>query len=145
LTTKVERDRRVAVLERAIAERGWSLQLKRAMAGEFGVSPRTIDRYRDELVAGYRKELDGEELDFRRAEFLGRLRGHQRTCLATGRMGPLSSMLNLEARITGADVPMQPRLEDQVGSLTRDQLLADLANDLTPGEIAKLQAIKEDR
>ena len=103
MTTKDERYRRIAVLERAIAERGWSLQMKRAMANEFGVSCRTVDRYREDLINGYRKELSEEEMDFKRAEFIGRLRGHQRAALAGGRLGPLASMLGLEARISGIE------------------------------------------
>ena len=66
MTTQEEKDRRISLLERAISERGWSLQIKRA-------------------------------------EFLGRLRGHQRAALGSGRLGPLASMLNLEARICGLD------------------------------------------
>jgi len=101
LTTKAEKYRRVALLERAIAERGWSLQLCRAMAAEFGVTTRTVRSYREEIVKCYRKELEGQELDDTRAEFLVRLRGHQRTALTSGRHGPLASMMNLEARIVG--------------------------------------------
>lgn len=142
MTTKLERERRVAVLERAIAERGWSLQLKRAMAAEFSVTTRTVDRYKDELVHGYRQELEGESLEHRRAEFIGRLRGHQRACLATGRMGPLAAMLTLESRITGTDTPPQQRVEDQMGALTRRQLLEELAGDLSASEISRLQKLK---
>lgn len=103
MTTQEEKDRRISLLERAISERGWSLQIKRAMAHEFGVTTRTIDRYREELINGYQQELSEDELEFKRAEFLGRLRGHQRAALGSGRLGPLASMLNLEARICGLD------------------------------------------
>ena len=103
MTKKDERYRRISVLEQAIAERGWSLQLKRAVAREFGVTTRTVDRYKAELIRGYRRELEGEELEAQRADFIGRLRGHQRACLSTGRMGPLASMMSLEARILGVE------------------------------------------
>ena len=103
MTTKAERYRRIALLERAISERGWSLQLERVMAAEFGVNRRTVRRYREDLIQGYRRELEGQELEDARAEFVGRLRGHQRTALAAGRLGPLASMLNLEMRILGID------------------------------------------
>jgi len=105
LTTKAEKYRRVALLERAIAERGWSLQLERAMASEFGVTTRTVRSYREEIVQCYRKELEGQELDDTRAEFLVRLRGHQRTALTSGRHGPLASMMSLEMRVLGIDRP----------------------------------------
>lgn len=111
MTTKDERYRRIALLERAIAEGGWSLQLKRALAAEFGVTPRTIESYKADLVAGYRKELDADEWETQRAEFLGRLRGHQRVALAQGKLGPLASMLGLESRIVGIDGPSGTPLE----------------------------------
>ena len=107
MTKKDERYRRISVLEQAIAERGWSLQLKRAVAREFGVTTRTVDRYKAELIRGYRRELEGEELEAQRADFIGRLRGHQRACLSTGRMGPLASMMSLEARILGVEAPVE--------------------------------------
>ena len=103
MTTKDERYRRIALLERAISERGWSLQLERAMAAEFGVATRTIRSYREEIVKCYRKELEGRELEDTRAEFLVRLRGHQRTALTSGRHGPLASMMSLEMRVLGLD------------------------------------------
>ena len=141
-TSKTERYRRIAVLERAIGERGWSLQLKRALSAEFGVSVRTVDRYKADLVDVYREELDGEPLEHRRSEFLGRLRGHQRACLATGRMGPLASMLHLEARITGADAPTPQKVDDHIGALTRQQLLEELAGDLSVDEVERLREIQ---
>lgn len=105
MTTKDERYRRIALLERAISERGWSLQLERLMAAEFNVARRTIRAYREDIVKCYRKELDGRELDDARAEFLVRLRGHQRTALTSGRHGPLASMMSLEMRVLGIDRP----------------------------------------
>ena len=103
MTTKNERYRRIALLERAIAESGWSLQLKRALAAEFGVTTRTIETYKSELIAGYQKELGDADWESQRADFLGRLRGHQRVALAQGKLGPLAAMLNLESRIIGVE------------------------------------------
>lgn len=101
--TREEKDRRLAIVEEAISRRGWSMQIERALAREFGVSSRTIRNYRREVVEGYRKEMNGEELDAQRAEFIGRLRGHQRLALETGRLGPLASMMGLESRVLGLD------------------------------------------
>jgi hypothetical protein len=114
MTTKEERYRRIAILERAISERGWSLQIKRAMASEFNVTVRTIDRYREDLIGEYRRELEGESYERRRAEFLGRLRGHQRAALASGRLGPLASMMSLESKVVGLDISPS---EESVGSV----------------------------
>ena len=101
--TQDEKDRRLAIVEQAIGAKGWSLQLERARAREFGVTTRTIRNYRKEVVDGYRVELTEAEFDEQRAEFLGRLRGHQRLALDSRRLGPLASMLGLESRILSLD------------------------------------------
>ena len=100
-----EKQRRLAVVERTISDRGWSLQIKRSLAAEFAVSTSTIDNYRRELILSMRDELAADELAERRAEFVARLRGHQRAALTAARLGPLAAMMNLEARITGVDAP----------------------------------------
>jgi len=102
-TTREEKLQRIGLLERAISEVGWSMQLKRRLAAEFGCSTRTIDQYRCDLVAGYQTELEGHELETQRAEFLVRLRGHQRAALSAGRLGSLAGMMNIESRILGLD------------------------------------------
>ena len=101
--TQDEKQRRLGLVEHAISEHGWSIQLKRKLAAEIGVTTRTIDKYRCEVVEGYRKELDDHELDLQRSEFLCRLRGHQRTALGSGRLGPLAAMMNIETKILGLD------------------------------------------
>ena len=108
--TREEKERRLSIVEQAIAKAGWSLSLERSLAREFGVTTRTIRSYRREVVDGYRKELSDEEMDMQRAEFVGRLRGHQRVALESGRLGPLASMMGLESRIIGID-----RAETEVG------------------------------
>lgn len=107
MTTKDERYRRIAVLEQEIAERGWSLLLKRDLAKRFGVTSRTVDNYKADLVSCYRKQLDGDEWETQRAEFIVRLRAHQRVALQESKFGPLASMLHLESRIIGIDAPIQ--------------------------------------
>lgn len=139
MTTKEERYRRIAILERAISERGWSLQIKRAMANEFGVTVRTIDRYRDDLINEYRRELEGESYEQRRAEFLGRLRGHQRSALSTGRLGPLAAMMGLEAKICALDTPNAIPEAETDSNLSRDELVERLAVELSPEMVEQIK------
>lgn len=101
--TRDEKDRRLAIVEQAIGKAGWSLQLERSLAREFAVTTRTIRNYRREVVDGYRVQLSAEEATVQRADFVGRLRGHQRVALEQGRLGPLASMMGLESRILGLD------------------------------------------
>jgi len=107
VTTKDERYRRLAVVEKAIGEQGWSLDLKRRLRKQFGVSRRTIDSYKADVIAGYRKQLTEEEWETQRSAFIGKLRGAQRVALEAGKLGPLASMLALEGRILGVDSPAQ--------------------------------------
>ena len=101
--TRDEKDRRLSIVEQAIGRAGWSLQLERSLAREFGVTTRTIRNYRREVVDGYRVELSAEDAAVQRASFVGRLRGHQRIALEQGRLGPLASMMGLESRVLGLD------------------------------------------
>jgi hypothetical protein len=132
--------RRMAAVQRAIGERGWSLQIKRALARELGVHPETIDVYRRKLIAGMKIELDERSRGEKQAEFLERLQGHQRAALASGRLGPLAAMMNIEAKIVGIDSPPAEAEADGIAGLSQDELLDKLAADLTP---EMLEAIRE--
>ena len=138
--TRAEYERRLALVEAAIAERGWSLRLCRALAHELGVTTRTVWKYKAAVVEGYRKELTADEFATQRAEFLGKLRGHQRVALAGGRFGPLASMLGLEAKIVGLDRPEELGVDEDQSNLSREELLDRLAAELD-GEM--VEAIKE--
>ena len=87
--------RRLAVVQKSIGDRGWSLMVQRALAAEFGVSLQTISNYRKRLIDGMKIELDERTREEKQAEVIERLQGHQRAALAAGRMGPLAAMMNL--------------------------------------------------
>ena len=103
--TAEELFRRVAVVEKTIADRGWSMQIQQELARELGCCKKSVYNYRQRLIDGLKDELDGQDRDTRRSEFLNRLRGHQRAALESGRMGPLASMMALESRIVGGESP----------------------------------------
>ena len=95
--------RRMAIVQKTIGDRGWSLMVQRALAAEFGVCMETVGRYRRRLIDGMKIELDERTREEKQAEFLERLQGHQRAALAAGRMGPLAAMMNLESKIVGVE------------------------------------------
>jgi len=97
--------RRLAIVQKTIGDRGWSLMVQRALAAEFGVSGQTIQNYRRRLIDGMKIELDERSREEKQAEFIERLQGHQRAALAAGRLGPLAAMMNLESKIVGVEVP----------------------------------------
>ena len=97
--------RRLAVVQKTIGDRGWSLMVQRALAAEFGGALKTISNYRKRLIDGMKIELDERTREEKQAEFIERLQGHQRAALAAGRMGPLAAMMNLAAKIVGVEAP----------------------------------------
>jgi len=103
--TAEELVRRMAVVQKTIGDRGWSLMVQRALAAEFGVHMDTIGNYRRRLIDGMKIELDERSREEKSAEFVERLQGHQRAALAAGRLGPLAAMMNLESKIVGVEVP----------------------------------------
>ena len=103
--TAEELVRRMAVVQKTIGDRGWSLIVQRALAAEFDVSMQTISNYRKRLIDGMKIELDERSREEKQAEFVERLQGHQRAALAAGRLGPLAAMMNLESKIVGVEVP----------------------------------------
>ena len=111
--------RRLAVVQKTIGDRGWSLMVQRALAAEFGISMQTISNYRKRLIDGMKIELDERTREEKQAEFLERLQGHQRAALAAGRLGPLAAMMNLESKIVGVETPVGADLGGSVEVVLR--------------------------
>ena len=140
--SKQERECRVALVQLRIGERGWSMRVMRDLAKEIGVTSRTIRAYRAEVIDSLRKEITEADREQMRAEFLDRLKGHQQQALTDGKYGPLAAMLSIETRITGMEAPQITRADQEIGALSRQQLLEELADDLSAKELAELQRIK---
>ena len=140
--SKQERECRVALVQQRIGERGWSMRVMRDLAKEIGVTSRTIRAYRVEVIESLRKEITEADREQMRAEFLDRLKGHQQQALIDGKYGPLAAMLSIETRITGMEAPQITRTDQEIGALSRQQLLEELADDLSAKELAELQRIK---
>ena len=111
-TTQAEIERRMAIVQQRIGERGWAMQIALDLAAEMGVSRETVYAYRRRVIERTRLELSEQELDEMRSEFLDRIRGHQRAALDAGKLGPLAAMMTLESKITGveraAEIDVQP-------------------------------------
>ena len=111
-TTQAEIERRMAIVQQRIGDRGWSLQLALDLAAEIGVHRDTIYAYRERVIERTRLEMSERDLDELRSEFLDRIRGHQRAALDAGKLGPLAAMMTLESKITGveraAEIDAQP-------------------------------------
>lgn len=102
-STKAEHKRRLSIVEKTMADVGWSGRIVRALADQFDVTEDMVYRYRREVMADIAKAYRGPDIEETRAEFLSRIRSHQATALREGALGPLCSLLNIEARVTGVE------------------------------------------
>ena len=143
MVNKSEFERRLSVVEERIGQFGWSLATKRMIAAELGVSGTTVDNYRRKLIELLKEELTGQDWGDRRSEFVGRLRGHQKIALLSGKYGPLAAMLNLEAKICG--VEREERAQDSVGQMGPGELIDKLAGSLTIEHLDQIRARMEGR
>ena len=111
-TTQAEIERRMAIVQQRIGDRGWSLQIALDLPAEIGAHRDTIYAYRERVIERTRLEMSERDLDEMRSEFLDRIRGHQRAALEAGKLGPLAAMMTLESKITGveraAEIDAQP-------------------------------------
>ena len=140
--TRAERERRLEVVEKAIQEHGWSMALERVLAERIGCTRRTIRTYRTKVAELVREELD-QDRRLLRASLVVRLRGHQMEARRTGKLGPLSSMLNLEARMTGVLEPEPAPIPDTLEESSLEDLLEELRRDLSPEELDQLTGGRE--
>ena len=102
-----ESRRRLDIVERAMYEVGWSARVARALAAQFDCDKRTVYRYRAAVLVDVREATQIDSPASERADFLQRLRDHQRAAKADGAWGALSSMMNCEAKILGVEVPLK--------------------------------------
>lgn len=142
MTTKDERERRLAVVEETIHQHGWSLSVEAALAKRLGVSRRTVRRYRFDVESIVRKELE-QERRLLRASLLVRIRGHQKAAREAERFGPLASMINLEARMTGVLEPEPEPVPDSLEAVSSEDLLAEIARDLSDSDLETLVRLRE--
>ena len=142
MTTKDERERRLAIVEETIHQHGWSLSVEAALAKRLGVSRRTVRRYRFDVESIVRKELE-QERRLLRASLLVRIRGHQKAAREAERFGPLASMINLEARMTGVLEPEPEPIPDSLEAVSSEDLLAEIARDLSDSDLETLVRLRE--
>jgi hypothetical protein len=139
--TKEERERRVALVERTIHDKGWSRTVERALAAHLGVTTRTIRRYKDDVEAAVRKEGDRDRRAIR-ASLLVRLRGYQQAAKDANRFGPLASMIGIEARMLGVLDRQDDPVDDGLEALTKEDLLREIATDLSAEDIRELLRLR---
>jgi hypothetical protein len=142
MTTKEERERRLAEVEKAIHRHGWSMALEATLSQQIGVSRRTIRRYRFDVESIVRKEI-AQERRLLRASLLVRIRGHQQAARDAERFGPLASMLGLEARMTGVLEPEPEPIPDSLEAVSSEDLLAEIARDLSDSDLETLVRLRE--
>tara|TARA_Y100000310_G_scaffold340132_2_gene434905 strand:+ start:617 stop:1048 length:432 start_codon:yes stop_codon:yes gene_type:complete len=138
---KAERERNLALVEQAIHRHGWSMQVERALAVQLGVTHRTIRTYRREVENLVRKETDRDRRMVR-ASLLVELKGHIRAARDAGKYGAVASMTNTMARMLGVLDPEPAPIPDNLEATSNEDLLAELARDLTDADLEALARLK---
>lgn len=107
---------------------GWSMDSADKLAAELGCTRRTIERDYQLIVERLRDtERTGRET--RRAEFLRRLQEVQQEALDDRKFAALATLMNLEARVQGLDVPPPEPVdppESADGATSLEQHLAEV-------------------
>jgi hypothetical protein len=125
--------RKLDLVEKAMAEAGWSTRLANQLADKLGVSKRTIYQYRVMVMEDLAEAFHSEDPRHDRAEFLSRLRGYQAKAARKGAFGSLASMMNVEARVLG--VENAPKSADDGDEMTPEELVGWLADKLGPDAV----------
>ena len=139
--TKDERERNLVLVEQAIHRHGWSMQVEAALARQLRVTPRTVRTYRREVESLVRKEIEADRREVR-ASLVTRLRGHQLAAREAGKYGPLAAMMGLEARMTGILDPEPAPVPDNLEAVSNEDLLAELARDLSSSDLEVLLRLR---
>lgn len=104
VTTSTTREERLAELEQAIREEGYSRALQIRLSAKWGCSRRTVRNYKLYLVDEIKKSLAAGRDDML-AEFVHRLRVQQDRANAAGKQGAVGTMMGLEADVLGLKNP----------------------------------------
>jgi len=123
--SKMTRAKRLQAVEVAMREHGYSGSWMTTLAKQAGVSTKTIYRDRDVVVGYLRDEMLGTRED-RRTRFLLDLDADLRQAQTDRRWAPVATLRNLQARVTGLDVPPPEPEADQPEAADTDPLLAHL-------------------
>ena len=67
--SKDEHKRRLNVVEKTMADVGWSGRIVRTLADQFGVTRQTVYEYRREVMAEIAEAYRGPDIEQTRAEF----------------------------------------------------------------------------
>jgi hypothetical protein len=133
--------RKLDLVEKAMAEVGWSPRLAGQLADQLGVSKRTVYQYRTMVLEDIAEASQSEDPRHDRAEFLSRLRGYQAKAARTGSFGSLASLMNAEAAARSRRGGAAP----DPGAVSDSDALADLSGSAALraelGEVAKLRAM----
>ena len=100
-------EERREIVERAMLEGRWSLRTQTQLAREFGVTARQVRRYASQVRADWLADVRDMPPDDHRARLLNESRALRAECLQIGHTMTAARLLVMEARLTGADLPIR--------------------------------------
>ena len=98
-TDSLEREKRIATVERAMVEGLWNMKFALQLATRWNTSKRTVSRYRAIVEQRWREEAETTDPLAERVDFLKRLRDFQKLARDQKDLRAASSMLHTEARV----------------------------------------------
>lgn len=125
---KLSRGDRLRAVEQVVRAEGTSRDIQYRLAKRLGVSDRTIRRDINEVLAALRDEGLGTREE-RRARFLEKLQQAQSDALMEGKFSAGASMMTLEAKLLGLDVPPpepDAPVEEETDEPPLERLLRDV-------------------
>jgi hypothetical protein len=137
--TDVEYLARLEEVEQVLREGRWSLRAQRLLAERHGVSARQLRKDRAKVEEIWRDEFNRLGAQGHKVRLMNEGRALRLQASSQGQYMVAAKILSFEARITGADEPLQIEVSHRVASMT-DQELAREVLDVLP-ELKQIAAI----
>ena len=116
----------MSVVERTIAERGWSPRIVRELADRYDVDDRSVYLWRRRVLEEIAESHRGIDRELARAEYLIRVQDHAHAARDAGSFGPVASLLRIEGNVTGVLVDGTSAREEEAAPADIDSVIERL-------------------
>lgn len=96
---------RVAIVEKAVRERGWNMEVMNDLAKQMGVDPMTVRRYWNRSRNWTRRTMNAEDVTTWRAQQVQLVDQAARKAFAEGRYNDVAALVKVAASIVGTVAP----------------------------------------
>ena len=133
---------RLEEVEQVLCEGRWSLRAQRLLSERHGVSTRQLRKDRARVEEIWRDEFDRLGAQGHKVRLMNESRALRLQAAQEGQYMVAAKILSFEARITGADEPLQIEVSHRVAGMTDAELAREVL-DVVP-ELREIAAIDVD-